>query len=222
MESLNRRRYGGRKSSLNTNGYDYVDMGEAGIWATCNVGANSPEEYGLYFAWGETEGYPDAKSGKIFSWPDYKHGSSITDLFKYNTQSDRGSVDNITVLEPEDDAAHIILGGDWRIPTSEELNALYNACDASWVENYEGTGVNGNLFKLKIDSSKQLFFPSAGYAERGSMKLQGSQGRYWSSSLYTSISYYAYYSLFQSSNNLPKGNTYRYYGLPVRAFIPKP
>lgn len=93
-----------KEELFDANGYDYVDMGEAGIWATCNIGANKPEEYGLYFAWGETEGYPDTSGDKKFTWDDYKFGTK-DNLTKYN------STDNLTTLELEDDAAHVNMGG---------------------------------------------------------------------------------------------------------------
>lgn len=148
-------------------------MGEAGIWATCNVGATKPEEYGDYFAWGETEGYADAKGDKKFTWNDYKFdnnpsGSPAEAMSKYNKQ------DGLYVLEPEDDAAHIIMGDDWRMPTNKEFDKLKDLCNLEWVENYNKTNINGYLFTLKTDESKQLFFPAAGRCEDGSINNIGS------------------------------------------------
>lgn len=203
------------------NGYDYVDMGEAGIWATCNIGATKPEEYGLYFAWGETTGYANAsaKPGGGFAWSTYElcKGSPST-MKKYCTSSSQGTVDNKTTLEPEDDAAHVIMGGNWRMPTAEEFKKLYDVCNVTWVTGYNGGNVNGRLFTLKTDSSKQLFFPAAGYAG-ASMLNVGTNGLYWSSSLSTSDSYNAYGLYFSSSGVNPRNYDNRDSGYSVRAIL---
>lgn len=206
---------------LDPNGYDYVNMGSAGLWATCNVGASKPEDIGLYFAWGETTGYKDAadKEGE-FTWNSYKlcNGSSST-MTKYCTSSSYGIVDNKTILELEDDAAYINMGGSWRMPTEEEFQKLYNACTTTWTTQ---NGVIGRLFKLKTDSSKQLFFPAAGYA--GSfMNFVGSYGYYWSSSLYTHYNHEALFLCFDNSHIGPLSSKYRYIGCSVRGILaPKP
>ncbi len=105
------------------NGHDYVDLGLPSglIWATCNVGAAKPEDYGDYFAWGETEPKDD------YWWSTYKWCNGDWDkLTKYCTDSyywdssSSSSMDNKTVLDPEDDAAHVNWGGSWRMPTDEE------------------------------------------------------------------------------------------------------
>ncbi len=108
------------------NGHDYVDLGlpSGTFWATCNVGAMNPEDYGDYFAWGETE----PKS--YYDWSTYKYcnGSSST-ITKYCSDSEYGTVDNKYTLEAIDDAATVNWGGDWRIPTIEEQAELTGACD---------------------------------------------------------------------------------------------
>lgn len=197
------------------NGHDYVDMGDAGIWATCNVGASKPEEPGLYFAWGETIGYPDASGDKKFNsdYSDYKFGTS-DNFTKYN------STDRLTTLEPEDDAAHVIMGGDWRMPTKDEFQKLYNLCNIEWTTDYKGTGVKGMVFRLKSDESKQVFFPAAGYCGYGSVSFVGLYGFVWSSSLYSSVGY-VYYLTFNSGNIYPNSNSRSYLGCSVRGFIPK-
>lgn len=190
-----------------TNGYDYVDMGEAGIWATCNIGASKPEEAGLYFAWGETVGYPDAKSGKSFSWNNYKFGTE-DNLTKYN------SIDGLTSLELEDDGAHVNMGGDWRMPSASEFQNLYNACNTTWTTQ---DGVYGRLLTLKTDSTKQLFFPAAGEAQK-SVGSVGLNGLYLSSSLFSVKT--TYYLFFSSSSISPDSTSHRCYGKSIRAFIP--
>lgn len=109
-------------------GYEYVDLGlPSGLkWAKCNVGAEKETDYGDYFQWGETT--PDTD----YSWATYKYcnGSSST-MTKYCTHSSYGTVDNKTTLEPEDDAATQIMGGNWRMPTSTEYQTLYD--ETLWV-----------------------------------------------------------------------------------------
>lgn len=198
---------------LDTNGYEYVDMGEAGIWATCNIGANKPEETGLYFAWGETQGYstPAEKGG--FSWDTYKFGGTINgNQTKYN------SSDTLTTLELEDDAAHVNMGGNWRMPTSEEFRKLFEICNTEIVTNYNNSNINGRLFTLKTDISKQLFLPEAGYALNNS--ISASEGDYWSNSLKDSDISKAYYFNFTVGSINPNGSYYRYVGHSIRAFIP--
>lgn len=202
------------EGGVDTNGYDFVDMGEAGIWAACNIGASKPEEYGDYFAWGETQGYPNASGDKNFTWNDYKYGTSATNLTKYN------SSDGLMVLETEDDAAHANMAGDWRMPTQTEFQKLYDSCNSEWVADYEGSGVNGVLFKLKNDESKQLFFPAAGSCSVRSLDNLNKIGSYWSASLSTTNKSYGYLFYMSSTNINPNNNNARYYGRSVRGFIP--
>lgn len=143
-----------------TNGYDYVDMGEAGIWATCNIGASKPEEAGLYFAWGETE------PKETYSWDNYKFGTE-NNITKYNDE------DGLTELQLEDDAAHANMGGDWRIG---DLYLLSRYCDFIFVEDYNG--VKGVLFTSKSDSTKTIFVPYAGWYD-GTTYLYKDNIHYW-------------------------------------------
>ena len=118
------------------NGHAYVDLGLTSKtkWATMNVGANSPTDYGLYFAWGETTGYTASQVGigegkKAFSWSDYKYGTSSSNLTKYN------STDKKTHLEMTDDAAHVNWGGDWHMPTEEQCKELLKETKNGYVTN---------------------------------------------------------------------------------------
>lgn len=197
------------------NGYEYVDMGEAGYWATCNIGATKPEEYGLYFAYGETVGYSDASGDKKFKWDDYKFGTSPSNLTKYN------SSDNLTTLEPEDDAASVNMKGSWRMPTIDEFKKLKDLCNSEWTNDYEGTRVKGRIFKLKTDESKQLFFPAAGRCSYGAVDDTGSNGILWSSSLSPSVSDGYEFYFFSVDVNAEGSYGSRYDGLSVRGFIPK-
>ena len=188
-------------------GYEYVDLGlPSGIkWAAYNVGATKPEEYGGYYAWGETE------EKENYDWSTYKwcNGSDET-LTKYCKNTSYGTVDNKTVLDLEDDVAHVKWGGSWRMPTKAEQDELCNKCSWQWttlndVYGYRVTGPNGN----------SIFLPAAGYRSGTGVGGRGDSGYYWSSSLYSSISSSTYF-LYFNDHNYGWNLNYRYYGQSVR------
>ena len=151
------------------NGHEFVDLGLPSglLWATCNVGATSPEQAGLYFAWGETVGFSadQVENGeRSFSSSEYKLGPAASI-----------SAD----LTPEQDAARIYMGGKWRIPTYDEFQELIDNCDGVWTENYNGTGVTGHIFISKINGNS-VFFPASGICIDLSVKHVGSYVGYWS------------------------------------------
>ena len=190
-------------------GHEYVDLGlPSGVkWATCNVGANSPEEYGDYFAWGET------KPKEIYDWSTYKYcnGSSST-LIKYcddSSYGNNGFTDNKTVLDPEDDAAHVNWGGAWRMPTHAEQSELRNNCTWNWTTQ---NGVNG--CKVTGPNGNSIFLPAAGCMKGGALGHARSEGDYWSSSQ-GGVSYAAY-GVFFSSDNVNWLYYTRYFGQSVR------
>ena len=190
------------------NGHAYVDLGlPSGLkWATCNVGASSPEEYGGYYAWGETEEKGD------YSWSTYKwcNGSDNT-MTKYCTSSSYGTVDNKTVLDPEDDVAHVKWGGNWRMPTLDEQKELFNNCTWTWTTQ---NGVYGCKVISKTNGNS-IFLPATGYRSGTEINYSGALGYCWSSSLVSSFSNNAYY-LYFGSNDRDWGNYNRYNGLTVR------
>ena len=176
-----------------------------------NIGAEEETDYGLYFAWGETQGYSGITDEKQFSWSDYKYGTSSSNLTKYN------STDGLTTLEPSDDAATVNWGGKWRMPTDDQINELLNTenCTNEWVTNYNGSGVNGRLF-TSVRNENKLFAPSAGYCYEGLLFRVGEYGDVWSCALSSAYEGYAQYLYFDSGGaGLPYGGRYR--GLPVRS-----
>ena len=201
------------------NGHEYVDLGlpSGTLWATCNVGAETPEDYGLYFAWGETVGYTgDTSDGRLFDWANYKwcDGSNTT-LTKYCNNSEKGKdgfTDDKTVLDPEDDAATANWGEDWRMPTLDEIKELLDNTTNEWTEL---NGVKGRKFTAKNGSGNFIFLPASGYRYGGSLFDVGSYGDYWSSSLYESNPADAYYLYFYSGYADWDYGT-RLYGLSVR------
>ena len=187
--------------------YEYVDLGLSVKWAKCNVGAEKETDAGLYFAWGETTGYTasQVETDKQFSWSDYKYGNSRSNLTKYNQS------DSKTVLESTDDAASQIMGGDWRMPTQDELLELYNNTTNEWATI---NGVSGRKFTSKKNGNS-IFIPAAGYCSDGSVGGVGSYGGVWSSSLGTSGLSGAWDLDFDSSN-CSTDNYDRYEGRSVR------
>ena len=201
------------------NGHEYVEIG--GLkWATMNIGASQPSDYGLYFAWGETQGYTAEQVGsgegqRYFDDIDYKYGNGTSSpgaagMTKYN------ATDGLTILEAVDDAAVVNWGGSWRMPTTDEFQALGAAVNTTRTK---VNNVDGILCTDKTDSSKTLFFPAAGGCNNGSVKSVGSTGYCWSSSLRTSGKQNACYLLFRSSNANWNNYGYRYYGRVVRPVI---
>ncbi len=203
--------------------HEYVDLGLSVKWATCNVGASKPEEYGDYFAWGATEplyqpGYaqstsPVWKSGKSggYNWVNApyqtanttsysstrwtKYLGSTTSSYRDASATDADALK--TVLDPEDDAAHVNWGGSWRMPTRAELDELRTNCTWTW------TTINGiNGYKVQSNKSgytdRWVFLPAAGCRYDTYLFYVGSYGYYWSSSLLTSGPNLAYYLYFYS------------------------
>ena len=193
----------------NSSGHECVDLGLSVKWATCNVGASSPEEYGDYYAWGET------KTKDVYDWNTYKwcQGSENT-LTKYCTDNWDGTVDNKTILESSDDVAHVKWGGNWRMPTDEEMIELRENC--TWTETTQG-GKNG--YKVTGPNGNSIFLPAAGCRSGGSLNFAGSGGVFWSSSLDTSYPDDASYVSFYSSN-VGRYYGYRCYGQSVRPVCP--
>lgn len=200
-----------------SNNYDYVDLGlpSGTLWATCNVGANKPWEYGKYFAWGDTKGYYDNEKHD-FSWNSYKWcNGAFNTLTKYNNHSGCGSVDDKLVLDPDDDAVHVHMGGDWHMPTLAQLNELLYFTTQQWVENYQGTSINGRLYTSRKDTSKFIFIPASGYHLKSYVKYKGSDAYLWGSTLYTDYPSGAS-GLYFNSDNYDIYDFHRYNGFCVR------
>ena len=198
------------------NGHDYVDLGlpSGTLWATMNVGAYKPSEAGLYFQWGDTQGYTKDQIGisegkKAFNWDDYKFSidGSDSNFSKYTTKG--------ATLELADDAANANMGGSWHMPTPDQIKELINETTNTWTTQDD---VYGRLFKSKKDDSKSIFIPAVGYASNGSLFDSGSVGYVWSSMLNTSYVGNGQYLNFDSSNVSLDGN-YRYYGFSVRGVL---
>lgn len=183
-----------------------VDLGLSVKWANMNVGAESPEGYGNYYAWGETA------PKTTYNWSTYfdtnDGGSTFT---KYNKDGGK------TVLDQQDDAAHVNWGGSWRMPTKTEWQELYDNCTWTWTTQ---NGING----YKVTSNKEgyadkfIFLPATGFHNGSGLLWVGSNGFYWSSSP-ESYSACAWNLNFYSDGH-GLYNNYRYFGLSVRPVLP--
>ena len=203
------------RSGKDSYGREYVDLGLPGgvLWATCNVGASTPEEYGLYFAWGETKGYAKGES-HTFGWTHYKLcNGTYNSITKYCTDSSYGRVDNKTVLDPEDDAATANWGAGWRMPTKEEQDDLRSNSYCTWIWTTRN-GVSGYEVKSKSNGNS-IFLPAAGCRYDASLYREGVSGYYWSSSLGTDYSNRACILYFGSGDI--DWDYRRFYGHSVRA-----
>lgn len=205
-------------------GHYYVDLGLSVKWATFNVGADNPEDYGEYYAWGETE------TKSTYAWSTYKYCYGTQETFtKYCFNSYygyNGFTDTKTILDPDDDVAHVKWGGNWRMPTIDEFMELINNCTWTWTTQ---NGVKGS----KVTSNKpgyegcSIFLPAAGDYSGTSLSRAGEHGTYWSSSLHV-------FEDFQDLNDPREGRTcgvseyipngdggaFRYLGCSVRPVCP--
>ena len=194
-----------------------VDLGLSVKWASCNLGASKPTDCGGYYQWAGTNDVSDKKINLGWSNCPYHTGSSYSSGWtKYNNKSSYGTVDNKTVLESMDDAASVVLGGKWRMPTDEEWTELRNTDNCSWTWTTID-GVNGYTVQSKKSgyTDNWIFFPAAGYRFNVDLGGKGLIGNYWSSSLNTDNPDYAYCLNFYSGS-VNRGNTFRYHGLSIR------
>ena len=167
------------------NGHDYVDLGlpSGTLWATCNVGATTPEGYGDYFAWGETQ------PKTTYDWSTYKYANGAKDkLTKYCSSfcyGNNGFTDNLTTLQAGDDPATANWGSGWQTPSEAQWEELKANTASTWTTR---NGVSGRLFTASNGNS--LFLPAAGI-RYSSLYDAGEQGHYWSSSRTSLLSYFA-------------------------------
>lgn len=204
----------GNESGGTYYGHDYVDLGlpSGTLWATCNVGAHAPEMYGGYFAWGETT------TKGSYEWSNYKYGYLDDNyelcLSKYNTNAFFGPVDNLTMLQPEDDAATVNWGGRWHTPTKEQWQELKDNTTSTWTMQ---NGANGRLFTA--NNGQSLFLPAAGHYYEEELDFGGRFGRYWSNSL-CDYPGRVWALLYTDESIVIDDGFYRFYGFSIRPVCP--
>lgn len=188
--------------------HEWVDLGlpSGTLWATCNVGAETPEEYGDFFAWGET------MPKKVYNWGTYSlcNGTYKT-LTKYCTASYYGTVDDKTELDPEDDAAYVLWGESWRMPTVEQMRELIDNCNWGWSTQ---NGVQGHL--VTGPNGYSIFIPAAGYINASTHNDAGNAASIWSRSLNSDRTFEAYNIGFNPAM-VETLSSARMLGLSVRA-----
>lgn len=206
-----------------------VDLGLSVKWASFNLGATAPEEYGDYYSWGETTPYYSSldpltwKTGKEngYLWPSYQwcNGNSST-LTKYNTISGFGTVDDKSTLDLADDAARANWGGTWRMPTQSEIQELINYCTAVWTTENEVYGMRFTSRKNGY-TNKSIFIPAAGEFFGSSLQNEGSRGYIWSSSLNSTNFPNLSHFLYIYSDGRMRDHSSRCNGFSIRPVCPK-
>jgi uncharacterized protein (TIGR02145 family) len=205
-----------KPSTPPTPSHDYVEIG--GVkWATMNVGANSVTDTGLYFQWGDTQGYTAAQAGidKTFDWDHYIWYDEVHGISKYDFVGDKKEI-----LESSDDAATAAWGGNWRMATSEEFNSLIKNTTSAWTNDYQGSGVSGVVLTDITDNSKSIFLPAGGDCNGDGCYNTGKNGYYWTSSVNTEENpEYAWYLSFSNRYVECDDNYERYLGHTIRAIL---
>ncbi len=196
------------------NGHEYVDLGLSVKWATCNVGAKTPQGYGIYYAWGEI-----VEKIFYFTWKTYKFradGDSTENVTfsKYNTDKSRGRIDNNKYLDEADDVARVQWGGSWRIPSYEDIQELIENCTWTWTTRKRVPGYLVTSRKPGYTDSS-IFLPAGGYRADNKIFGEGKCGCYWSRSLDSRGSYRAF-SLAFPPGIVDYNDGSRFYGQSVR------
>lgn len=200
------------KNLPKANGHEYVDLGlpSGTLWATCNVGASSPEQYGNYYAWGEI--VPNKTAAYTPQNYRFYPGNVDDEYTKYN------STDNKMILELEDDAANVVMGGDWHMPTSAQCAELLDNTTNSWTTDYNGTGVAGMIFTSN-NNGNSIFFPAAGDVWDEGAENQGKWFYIWSCTRYRFPENAC--DMYGNSNKCTGSNNDRFGGCSVRGVIGK-
>jgi len=208
--------------------HEYVDLGLSVKWATCNVGADKPEDYGDYYAWGELE------PKENYTWENYRFRTSGYDegtvrFSKYASiyyngmydENNRSVPDDKTLLEPEDDVAHVKWGGNWRLPTDDEMNELIDSCTWTWttLNGVKGCRVTSNRPGY---TDRSIFLPATGkYGFEPENKSADTWGHYWSSSVNRDKTSYNAGVLAIGSGYAAVKVTFRNHGQSIRPVHPK-
>ena len=219
---------------VNANGHEYVDLGlpSRTLWATMNVGATASTDAGLYFAWGENIGYAADQVGEgpgMKNFDSYVYDEFMGTGYKYGMynageEPDHGMTkynitDGKSVLDAEDDAASVYLGGDWHLPRIGQISELIANTTNSWVTDYNGSGVNGTLYTSNTNGNT-LFVPAFGHAYEGSVRGIGVNGSLWSNTVSDTNGVENAKNLLGDSNgSTDRGTNFRFAGLQARGVI---
>lgn len=204
--------HGGNDQGNELNGHEFVDLGlpSGTLWAICNVGSDTPEGYGDYFAWGETA------TKALYDWKSYRYGRFIYERYELNKYCTdpayglNGFVDNLTVMELDDDLARACWGEGWRMPTIEEWGELCSNTTGEWTSQ---NGVDG--WRFTASNGNSLFLPAAGYWWDDA--FNANLGLYWSRSINQEFPYRAWGFHFNTDSGHLCGSSDRNRGQTVRA-----
>ncbi|MBR4267532.1 MAG: hypothetical protein IKQ46_15940 [Bacteroidales bacterium] len=192
--------------------YQAVDLGLSVYWCNKNLGASNSQASGYFYAFGETT------PKESYTWANYKHANGTeTDITKYNTKEEFGkNIDDILTLEPEDDAVVENLGNGWRMPDEDEFKELRNTdnCTWEWVK-MENLNIAGYKITSKINGNS-IFLPAAGFMNDNTLSAAGTNGNYWSRSLYPNNPNCAQELIFFNTSFV-HGVNRRCYGNTIRA-----
>lgn len=190
------------------NGYDYVDLGlpSGTMWSICNLGGEEETDYGIYFQWGDTE----LKDHEKYNEYDNKFINIYNVVEKYNLN------DGLEELELEDDAAHVNMGGKWRIPTPEQFNELKKYTTTEWRHDYNGSGVNGRLFTSK-QNGNTIFFPANGLCNKNTKyEHRNDLCVYWTNKLVSKRKIAAFCYTMYKTSLVDVNQTERCHGCSIR------
>ena len=197
---------------IDSNGYEYVDLElpSKTLWATCNIGANKPSDYGMYFQWGDTQGYTKEQVGKDKQFSENCYKWSINRSYSnFNKYTDLCST-----LELEDDAANFNMKGDWHMPSPDQIQEL--------IDNTKGVlTIQDDVIGMKFTSKndKSIFIPVAGDAWEGKVSYTGIYGYIWSSAVSPVINFYAQCLYFDVWGPKLYFGSNRCIGYPIRGVI---
>ena len=210
---------GGAPTHSVTSGREWVDLGlpSQTKWATHNIGANSVEEYGYYFAWGETTTKDE------YNWHNYhfSNDGSSTLMTKYVTNATYGTIDNLNLLERADDAASVLWGASWQMPTADQWSELIDDKNTT----YELTTINGydGIIFTSIKNGESIFFPAAGYHDEAKISGMSKEFGYWTRTLSKSNNSKAARFMMNTTGGMAPQMNYesapRYRGFPIRPVL---
>ena len=207
---------------MKENEFEYVDLGlpSGTMWATCNVGADKPEDYGLLFQFGRVDGYKYGDKNNKFRTNAQNLEDGSTSEYISITSSGKTYKKN-EILELSDDAAHVNMGGKWRMPTQTQYSEMLNNTTCAVIKDLKNKQkVIGMLFTSKINN-KRLFVPFAGYWYNGGFTAAGSLAFVWSSQVHPSSVNSAYRLSCDSSGAASIGSYARSYAFSVRGVFKK-
>lgn len=203
------------KKHIDVINYPHVDLGlpSGNLWATCNLGAKKPEEYGNYYMWGSVEN--NSKSYCVWSTTPFNGGSNSYD-YEYWQNHINEIIDNNNVLLIDNDVAHAELNGHWQIPNKDDYQELIDYTTSKFITYNK---VKGRLF-TSSKNNNTLFIPAAGFRCENKINLDDTRGYVWSSQLSEDDWRDSLY-LYLRDNEVSIGVNYRQYGLSIRPIYKK-